>query len=60
VAFVVAGIIEGFVTPSSLPTAMRIGIGLGAELVFVAWIVLFGRGADAGDRPRPAVASGGP
>lgn len=60
VAFVAAGIIEGFVTPSSLPTAMRIGIGLGAELVFVAWIVLFGRGTDAGDRPRPAVASGGP
>jgi hypothetical protein len=26
-AFIVAGIIEGFVTPSGLPTAMRVGIG---------------------------------
>ncbi|HNO44122.1 MAG TPA: stage II sporulation protein M, partial [Microthrixaceae bacterium] len=45
VCFVVAGFIEGFVTPSELPTAMRIGIGVSVLALFVAYIVGFGRQA---------------
>ena len=44
-AFVVAGLIEGFVTGRGLPTAVRIGIGVVAEAVFLAWIVIQGRAA---------------
>jgi uncharacterized membrane protein SpoIIM required for sporulation len=43
--FVVAGIIEGFVTPSDLPTAARVGIGVLVELAFIFWIVTRGRDA---------------
>lgn len=46
-AFVTAGIIEGFVTPSSLPTAARIGVGVAVEAAFVSYIVAFGRRAAA-------------
>jgi uncharacterized membrane protein SpoIIM required for sporulation len=46
----VSGAIEGFVTPSGLPTWARIGIGVGAELVFLAYVyVLGGRAARSGD-----------
>ena len=41
-AFIVAGLIEGFVTPSSLPTAMRVGIGAAVFGVFVVYIVTRG------------------
>ncbi|MEJ2871620.1 stage II sporulation protein M [Actinomycetospora sp. OC33-EN08] len=46
----VSGIIEAFVTPSGLPTWARIGIGVVAELVFLAYVahgarVLRARGA---------------
>jgi uncharacterized membrane protein SpoIIM required for sporulation len=41
----VSGIIEAFVTPSGLPTAARIGIGVLAELLFLAWV--FGPGRRA-------------
>jgi uncharacterized membrane protein SpoIIM required for sporulation len=44
-AFVVAGLIEGFVTGRGLPTAVRLGIGVLAEAVFVGWIVIQGRAA---------------
>jgi uncharacterized membrane protein SpoIIM required for sporulation len=47
VAFVVAGFIEGFVTGRGVPTALRIGIGVAAELAFVLWIVVQGRAATA-------------
>lgn len=43
--FVVAGIIEGFVTPSGLPTAVRVGIGVAVFAAFVAYVVSFGRAA---------------
>jgi uncharacterized membrane protein SpoIIM required for sporulation len=46
-AFVVAGIIEGFVTPSGLPTAMRVGIGVVVGLTFWCYIVVLGRNAVA-------------
>ena len=38
-AFILAGLIEGFVTPSSLPTFMRVGIGVAVFLAFVTYIV---------------------
>ena len=41
----VSGLIEGFVTPSGLPTWARIGIGVLAELAFLAWV--FGPGRRA-------------
>jgi uncharacterized membrane protein SpoIIM required for sporulation len=46
----VSGLIEGFVTPSGLPTWARISIGIAAELAFFAYVyVLGGRAARAGE-----------
>lgn len=46
----VAGLIEGLVTPSPLPTWLRIGIGVLVEVLFVGYIAHFGRkAAAAGD-----------
>ncbi|MFI0239599.1 stage II sporulation protein M [Streptomyces sp. NPDC016845] len=46
----VSGAIEGFVTPSGLPTWARIGIGIAAELAFLTYVyVLGGRAARAGE-----------
>ncbi|WP_116112681.1 stage II sporulation protein M [Austwickia chelonae] len=39
------GLIEGFVTPSGLPTAARIGIGALAEVLFLAYVYTLGRSA---------------
>jgi hypothetical protein len=45
-----AGLIEAFVTPSPLPTAARIGIGVAAESVFLAYVFRFGhKAARAGE-----------
>ena len=41
----VAGLIEALVTPSPLPTFARIGIGVAAEIAFLAYIFHFGRKA---------------
>ncbi len=41
----VSGVIEAFVTPSGLPTWARIGIGVLAEALFLAWV--FGPGRRA-------------
>ncbi|MFD7996900.1 stage II sporulation protein M [Streptomyces mexicanus] len=38
----VSGAIEGFVTPSHLPTWARIGIGIAAELAFLAYVYVLG------------------
>lgn len=46
-AFVVAGIIEGFVTPSTLPTAARVTVGLAAGAAFWTYVVTLGRRAAA-------------
>ena len=46
-AFVVAGTIEGFVTPSGLPTAMRLAIGTAVFVAFWTYIVVLGRRAAA-------------
>ncbi|MGW2863744.1 stage II sporulation protein M [Streptomyces sp. NPDC001205] len=46
----VSGMIEGFVTPSGLPTWARIAIGIAAELAFLVYVyVLGGRAARAGE-----------
>ncbi|AJE40977.1 stage II sporulation protein M [Streptomyces nodosus] len=46
----VSGAIEGFVTPSGLPTWARISIGVLAELAFLGYVfILGGRAAGAGD-----------
>ncbi|KAB8160113.1 stage II sporulation protein M [Streptomyces sp. 3MP-14] len=60
VVLLVSGAIEGFVTPSGLPTWARIAIGVAAELAFLAYVFVLGRRAveagetgdvAAGDRP---------
>jgi uncharacterized membrane protein SpoIIM required for sporulation len=41
----VSGLVEGFVTPSGLPTRARVGIGVVVEVLFLAWV--FGPGRRA-------------
>lgn len=48
VVLFVSGAIEGFVTPSGLPTWARITIGLVAELLFLAYVYVVGRRAALG------------
>jgi uncharacterized membrane protein SpoIIM required for sporulation len=43
----VSGVIEGFVTPSGLPTWARIGIGAVVELAFLSYVFVVGRRAAA-------------
>jgi hypothetical protein len=43
----VSGFIEGFVTPSSLPTWARIAIGVVVEALFLAYVFRVGRRAVA-------------
>ncbi|NEB75002.1 stage II sporulation protein M [Streptomyces sp. SID14478] len=38
----ISGAIEGFVTPSGLPTWARIGIGIAAELAFLTYVYVLG------------------
>jgi hypothetical protein len=46
----VSGLIEALVTPSPLPTFVRIAIGVAAEVAFLGYIVHFGRkGVRAGE-----------
>jgi len=60
-AFVVAGIVEGFVTPSGLATAVRVGVGVLVAAAFWAYVVTQGRAAESmgmtgvlGEKPPPA------
>jgi uncharacterized membrane protein SpoIIM required for sporulation len=46
-AFVLAGIIEGFVTPSGMPTWARVGVGVAAGLAFWTYVAVLGRRAAA-------------
>lgn len=64
ISLAVAGTIEGFVTGSGLPTALRVGLGVTVELLFLAWVLLGGRRAAAlgytgrlGEHPEPVTAS---
>ncbi|MEV5408003.1 stage II sporulation protein M [Thermopolyspora sp. NPDC052614] len=45
VVLLISGLIEGLVTPSPLPTWARIGIGVVAEVAFLAYVAYFGRRA---------------
>ena len=54
----VAGLIEGFLTGSSLPTAVRVGIGVAVEAAFLVYAVVLGRAA-AGEGYTGALAEGG-
>lgn len=66
--FLVAGIIEGFVTGSTLPTWARVGLGLLVEVAFLLYIAVQGRLAARlgltgrfGEEPLPAaLATAGP
>jgi uncharacterized membrane protein SpoIIM required for sporulation len=57
VVLLVSGLIEAGVTPSGLPTWARVAIGVVAEMLFLAYVVVFGRRATArgetGDLERP-------
>ena len=45
VVLFVSGFIEGFVTPSGLPTWARIAVGVLAESLFLAYVFVVGRSA---------------
>lgn len=45
--FLVAGVIEAFVTPSGMPTALRIMVGVSVEVAFVSYVWVLGRRAEA-------------
>jgi uncharacterized membrane protein SpoIIM required for sporulation len=45
VVLLVSGLIEALVTPSSLPTVVRVGIGVAAEIAFLTYVFHFGRKA---------------
>lgn len=45
VVLLISGLIEGLVTPSPLPTWARIGVGVVAEALFLAYVAYFGRRA---------------
>ncbi|QCX28429.1 stage II sporulation protein M [Nocardioides jishulii] len=47
VVLLVSGVIEGFVTPSGLPTWGRLAIGVLAEVVFFGYVFVVGRRAAA-------------
>jgi len=47
VVLLITGIIEGFVTPSGLPTWSRIGIGVVAEVAFLSYVFVLGKRAVA-------------
>lgn len=49
VVLAVAGLLEAMVTPSPLPTWLRIAIGVLAETAFLGYVVYFGRKAVAAD-----------
>jgi len=44
--FIMAGFIEGFVTPSGLPTSLRIAVGACVLAAFVSYVVLLGMRAE--------------
>jgi uncharacterized membrane protein SpoIIM required for sporulation len=48
---VVAGMIEGFVTPSGLPPQLKLGVGALSGILLYAWLLLAGRGRGPGLRP---------
>ena len=45
VVLFVSGLVEAFVTPSPLPTWVRIGVGAVVEVLFLLWVFVLGRRA---------------
>ena len=45
VVLAVSGVIEAFVTPSPLPTWLRVGIGVVVEIAFLSYVLVLGRRA---------------
>jgi uncharacterized membrane protein SpoIIM required for sporulation len=56
--FVIAGLVEAFVTPSSLPTAARVGIGVLVQATFLVYVI--GRGRSAAQAPDGVTAGSSP
>jgi hypothetical protein len=46
VCFVVAGFVEAFVTPSGMPTALRVGVGVSVLVAFGTYVTLLGQRAE--------------
>ncbi|MEZ5238867.1 MAG: stage II sporulation protein M [Microthrixaceae bacterium] len=44
--FCVAGLIEAFVTPSGMPTVLRVGVGVSVMVAFATYVVLLGQRAE--------------
>jgi uncharacterized membrane protein SpoIIM required for sporulation len=57
VVLLVSGLVEAGVTPSGMPTWARVGVGILAEVTFLAYVVVLGRRAlaagETGDIERP-------
>jgi len=45
IAFIAAGLIEAWITPSGLPTWARVGFGLGIGALFWSYVLVLGRSA---------------
>jgi len=57
VLLAVAAVIEGFVSPSSLPPGGKVAVGVAAGGAVLAWILLGGRGAAAEEGGEPDLPS---
>ena len=53
-AFLLAALVEGFVTGRPWPTAVRVGIGVGVFLAFWGWTIVYG----VAGRDRPSAPAG--
>ncbi|NQT20664.1 MAG: stage II sporulation protein M [Planctomycetes bacterium] len=58
--FVIAGIIEGFVTPSYISGDAKIAVGLITGTAALAYLLLLGRARPAAGSGRPGIIAGGP
>lgn len=47
---VIAGLIEGFVSPSALPPPVKVVIGVGSGIVMYSYLLLVGRRLESGNR----------
>jgi uncharacterized membrane protein SpoIIM required for sporulation len=52
--FIIAGIIEGFITPSYIPGIFKIVLGVAVAFTTISYLVLVGRGPISESKPRVA------